>query len=277
MLFLFEVTKYLNNHWKRLSVITGILILTAIFSKKNVYVLLELYDLVPEGAILTVQDYLVGLFNSAQFVMFFIFPVLFAVLIADLITVDFDDGFIHMILARAESRFHYIITKCGVILMMAVLFTCLVIATALLVATVFRIPFSGDRYHYLFLADHNASSLFIYFIILSSFILGLTFIGMLTLVLSVYTRGAGVAVGVMILLGFIHNVFYVIDSPFLLWLPFTQYVVGIHEAYAPFGIPVSYFTSAFSSLYLLIGIIFTFGLLMGKMRSCDINRVRSSE
>lgn len=273
----FEIAKYLRHCWKRLAVVTGILILNAIFNKKNVYTLLELLDLIPEGAVLTVQDYIVGLFNSAQFVMFFIFPVLFAVLIADLITADFDDGFIYLVLSRLESRFHYLITKCAIVFLMAIIFTCLVVITALFVVAVFRIPFSGETYHYLFLADQRASSIMTYVMILTTFILGLTFIGMLTLVISVYTRGAGIAVAVIILLGFIHNIFYVLGSPFLLWLPFTQYVVGMHANYAPFGISVPYFTNAFSSAYLIIGIIFSFGLMMWKIRSSDINKARTSK
>ncbi len=273
----FEIAKYLRRYWKRLAVVTGILILNAIFNKKNVYILLELLGLIPEGAVLTVPDYLVGLFNSAQFVMFFIFPVLFAVLIADLITADFDDGLIYLILSRVESRFHYLIAKCAIVFLMAIVFTCLVVITVLFVAAVFRIPFSGETYHYLFLADLSVSSTLTYVMILTTFILGLTFIGMLTLVISVYTSGAGIAVAVIILFGFIHNIFYVLGSHFLLWLPFTQYVVGMHARYAPFGISVPYFTNTFSSMYLIIGIIISFGLMMRKMRSSDINRVRTSE
>ncbi|MFS0647360.1 hypothetical protein [Siminovitchia sp. 179-K 8D1 HS] len=155
----FEIAKYLRRCWKRIAVVTGILLLTAIFNKKNVYILLELFDLIPEGAVLTVHDYIAGLFNSAQFVMFFVFPVLFAVLIADLITADFDNGFIYLILSRVESRFHYLITKCAIVFLMAMIFTCLVVITALVVVAVFRIPFSGETYHYLFLADPSATAL----------------------------------------------------------------------------------------------------------------------
>lgn len=271
----FEVSKYFKKNKLRLLIVTFLLILFSIFSKNNIYNLLYLSNLLPDGAVLTFPDYLVGIVNSAQFIMFFAFPVLFSILVSDIINSDYDNGFINLIFPRIKERFYYIITKCTIVFLLAILFTGLVFLTALFVGIIFDIPFISTKYHYIFelIEKTNGSSLMMYMSMVSTFVFGLTFIGLITLVISIYTGSAGIAVGFIIILGFVHNAFYVTNSNLLALLPFSQYIIGLHNNFGPFGIPVSYFTINFSNIYILLGIILMILLLGIKIRKTEINKI----
>lgn len=276
-MLLFEISRFIRKSKIRIVIVVLLLLLASVFSKNNVYELLRVSNLLPDNAVLSVPDFLIGILNSTQFVMYFIFPVLFSILIADIITADFNERLINFILPRLKNRFQYIITKCTMVFLMSILFTCFVFITALLVAVSFNMPFNHNKYHYIFLitAKSGGSMFITYMSMVTTFIIGLTFIGLITLVVSFYTRSAGVAIGVIIILSFIHNAFYVVSSDLIIWLPFSQYIVGLHNHFAPYGIPVRYFTMHFSNIYLFVGIALMIVLLILKIRKVDINNVES--
>lgn len=275
-MLLFEISMYFKRNKVKLLIITFLLILASIFSKTNVYNLLYFSNLLLDNAVLTFPDYLIGILNSVQFIMFFVFPVLFSILVSDIINSDYHNGFINLILSRIKKRSYYIIIKCTMVFLLSILFACLVFLAAFLVAIIFNIPFSNNKYHYIFqiISKTDGAILMIYMSMISIFIFGLTFIGLLTLVIAVYTGSAGIAVGFIIILGFVHNAFYVISNDLLVWLPFSQYIVGLHNHFAPFGISVSYFTMNFSNIYIFLAIVLMILLFGVKIRKIEINNIR---
>lgn len=272
----FEILMYFKKNKVKILIITFLLILASIFSKKNVYNLLYLSDLLPDDYKLTFPDYLIGILNSTQLIMFFIFPVLFSILVSDIINSDYNNGLINFILPRIDKRSHYVICKCIIVFILSIFFTCLVFLTALFVAVLFNIPFTNIKYHYIFefISQIDTSLIMTYFTMISTFIFGLTFIGLLTLVVSTYTGSSGIAVGFIIILGFVHNAFYVVGSDLIVWLPFSQYILGLHNQFVPFGYSVSYFNMKFSNAYIFFGIILMVLLLGLKIRKTEIINLR---
>ncbi|HHT7143186.1 TPA: hypothetical protein ACTZ34_005143 [Bacillus cereus] len=271
-MFWFELLKYFNKYKVRIVIVCLLLGVTCIYSKHNVSELLTLMNLLPNGTGLTAHDYLIGMFNSAQFIMFFVFPVLFSILIADIINADFDDGYINLVLPRINNRFNYIWTKCNIVFFVAILFTSIIILLGMTISVIFKLPFSDENHHFLFTMSNNPSVLMTYISTIFTFICGLTFIGMLTLVIAMYTQSSAVAIGSIIVLSFVHNAFYVGSSNLLIWLPFSQYIVGLHSHFVPFGIPVRYFTVMFSNIYILIGILLMLILLTKKINTMENGR-----
>lgn len=275
-MLLFELLMYFKRNKVKLLVIMSLLLLAVIFSKKNVYNLLHLSNLLPGNYMLTLSDYVMGIFNSAQFIMFFIFPVLFSILVSDLINSDYQNGLINFILPRIKKRFYYIANKSIMVFILSVLFTALVIFLAFLVGFLFKMPSNTMDFHYIFdfVASTNTPLFMTYLSMIVTFIFGLTFIGMLTLVVSAYTSSSGLAVAFIILLGFFHNILYVVGSDFIIWLPFTQYILGLHYQFVPFGFSVNYFTMTFSNLYIFIGNVLMILLLGIQLRKSEISHGR---
>ena len=258
-----------RRRWRILAVV-AILFLMAMFSVRNVQGFMRMSNMLSETDIFTVTDYIIGIFSSAQFVMYFIIPVSFSVLVADLIRGDIDENIIQFVLGRNPNRSAYLKEKCKVIFALAILFTITIFIVAFVVAFLFNISFVGESHHYILLSsNHSAAKTFL--LIVPTFILGLLFIGTMTLTISMYTKSAGITIGVIILIGFVHNIFFVIGyNPALAWLPFSPYIAGLYYSFVPFGLNVSYFNSVFAILYMIIGSGIFLGLSMNKLRKMEV-------
>ena len=260
----------MKRKWIRILIVMLILCLIAMFSVRNVYNFMRMSDLLLETDVFTIADYMIGIFNSAQFVMYFIIPVSFSILVSDLMRGDFDESIARVILIRKQNRSAYLIEKCKMLIALAILYTFIMSIIAIMVALVFRVSLVGENRHYLFLA-FNGNLLRTFITVLTTFILGLVFIGMIVLTLSIYTKSAGIAVGIIILIGFAHNIFYVIGAyTTLAWLPFSQYIVGHYNAFLPFGLNVPYFHGLFANLYMIIGSGVLLAIIMQKLRKMEI-------
>lgn len=261
---------YMKRRRLRILIVAVIILLIAMFSMQNVYNFMRMSNLLSEVAIFTVADYMMGIFNSAQLVMYFIIPVSFSILIADLMRSDFDEGITQFILIRKHNRSDYLIEKCKMIIALAILYTFMMIIISFIVAVIFEVSFGGVNYHYLFLAfDNNVLKAFV--TVISTFILGLSFIGIMTMTFSIHTNSAGIAVGIIILMGFAHNIFFVIKHDIALaWLPFSQYIVGHYNVFAPFGLNVPYFNGVFANLYMIVGSAILLSVIMQKLRKLEI-------
>jgi len=254
----------------RIFIVIVLLCLVAMFSVRNVYGFMRMSNLLLETDVFTIADYIIGIFNSAQFVMYFIIPVSFSILVSDLMRSDFDESIARFILIRNQNRNVYLIEKCKMIMTLAILYTFVMIMIAVIVALVFRVSLVGENHHYLFLA-FNGNVLRVFIMVISTFILGLFFIGVVVLALSIYTKSAGIAVGIIILIGFAHNIFYVIGAhTTLAWLPFSQYMIGHYNAFSPFGLDVPYFNGLFANLYMITGSGLFLGVIMYKLKKMEI-------
>ena len=94
---LFELLRLFNSKNKRIICTIIIMFLSAIFSVKNVNLILKMSNLMPDGSNLTIGDYIIGIFNSSQLIMFFVFPLLISILAGDLIISDFNDGIVNFL------------------------------------------------------------------------------------------------------------------------------------------------------------------------------------
>src|SRR5690625_4886952 len=128
----FDFNQWIRANWIKLSMVSFILFLSALFAKNQVYTCMDLSDLIPVGSILIVVDYLVVMLNAPQFFMFFLFQVLFSLLTSDLIVADMNNNFISYILPRYSNRKDYLITKYKLIIFLAILFTFMTIGISVI-------------------------------------------------------------------------------------------------------------------------------------------------
>ena len=145
-----------------------------------------------------------------------------------------------------------------------------------IVGFLFDMPLISGKYHFVFLASeyNNISHLTVYILTILIFIQGLIFISLMTILITLYTKSSTLAIGLIIIIGFIHNVLYVINSDILVFMPFSQYIVGLHSFFDPFGIPIDFFTPQFSVIYLFLGISLLTLLIYRKINKSDINIMR---
>lgn len=266
----FEIMRYLKRNRIRLLIISFLLVITAMFSVNNVYRFLILSELLTESDVYTISDYIIGTLNSTQFVMYFIIPVLFSVLVADLIRVDFDGKLDQFLFTRLNNRLSYLSSKLKMIALLSVFFTIWFLIILLIVGLFYQISLVGSNYHYLFLANQR-HAIWVWISVVNSFVLGMILVGMIVVMLSVYLQNAGVPVAIIILLGFVHNFAYVLRwDTALAWLPFTQYIFGQRYYFAPFGLSVPYFTTVFSTSYMIIGIAILFCLTLKRINIMEI-------
>ncbi|MCU9809625.1 hypothetical protein LEQ06_16585 [Paraclostridium sp. AKS46] len=264
----YEFRKYIHKSYFKIIAVWIVLVLIGLYSLKNVKLILELSKLIDSSDKITMNDYILGVFNSFQFVMTFIFPILFSILVSDLIISDYREAHINMIFTRVNSIFIYVIKKCIFICILAVAFTLSLILILLGIAFFMDLSFSGKSNHYVYLYFNfiNKSYTYIYLHTIAMFLIGLIFIGLLTILISVYTKNSAISVGLIVLIGYVHNVFYILSSKWISVLPFSQYIVGVHKELYPFGIPLSYFTQKFSITYMLVGSIFIVILILRKLK-----------
>lgn len=269
----YECSRIVLTRLIRFMIVVILLVPTAIVAKHEVNLILELSHLAPPGARVTVSDYLMGMLNGPQFIMFFLLPTLFSILVADLITMDFTEGYISLIAPRLKNRMNYVLTKTLIVFFAANVFIISAIVVAIMTWIMLGVPLQGEKYHYMFHLNvyGEIQLLNVWVSVYLAVVFGLTFIGLLTLVISTYTKSAAIAVGSIIVLGVIHNGLYVTSNPVLVWMPFTQYIRGLNSQYYPFGIPVDYFTSGFSSIYIFLGSILMFTFLFIKHRKSDLS------
>lgn len=267
----FEIAKHLKTIKMRMILTIALLALISVFSMTNVSLILEMSLLLPENAQISLHDYIIGIFNSSQLVMFFAFPIMFSILCSDVINGDFSNGYAAFVFQRVQSRWDYLLAKFFLICFLAVLFT--VISKFIMVVAglaIFNLSVGANNHHFVILAVETHSIWLVYWQTFVLFVMGLIFIGMLTMVVSLYTKSSGLAVGCIVILSFVHNALYVTSSNFLVLLPFTQYILGLHNNFGYFGLGAEYFTITFSQAYLIIGLIAMMFILYRKIIAIDI-------
>lgn len=262
----YELFRYIHKNYIRIIGVIFVLILIGLYSLKNVQLLLELSGLINSMNKINIHDYIIGTFNSFQLVMSFGFPVLFSILVSDLIMSDYKNGYIDMIFTRVDSIFNYVIKKCIFTFFIAVGFTLSFIVIVLGISLFSNLRIDESSSHYIFKLYSENSYIYIYMKTILKFLTGLTFIGLLTILISVCTKNSAISVGIIVIMAFIHNVLYVLGSELISLLPFTQYIVGLHHEFYPFGVSLSYFTQSFSDIYMIVGSIFIAIIILIKLK-----------
>lgn len=264
-MFLFELKRYFIRNNKRIMTVYFFILVASIYSLSNVKTLF-----LGEDYSLNLHNYIIGEFNSAQLMMFFIYPLLFSILLSDLILFDFDSGYISLISSRIKNRFQYILCKLLLILVLAVCFTLVVLICKVIIALILNIPFDGNLQIYIAIMLKKCSILEIYMYSIMFFIAGLTLVGMITLFISLYIKNSGISVGIIFLIGILHNIFLIMLSDYISLLPFSQYVIGLHNEFEPIGINKSYFTLEFSFFYIIFSILIMFLLVLKKIKKYNL-------
>lgn len=270
-MFTYGLGNWFRTKFIRIMIIVFILMLISIFARNQVTEYLSLAGLISSDSELTVSDYLIGMLNMPQFFMFFAFPVLFSILIADLITDDFEEGYALFILARVHNRTQYIFNKLYILLVASLFFMSLVIIISALTWVFLGSPISGENFHYIFIRDSEVGLPFAmtWLKIFSFFFLGVFSHGLLTLAITMYTSKPSLTIGLIIMGAFIHNALYVASQSAIVLLPLSQYVVGIHTEYEPFGFPIKHFDLMNSYFYMITISAFLIILMIRKFKNTD--------
>lgn len=271
-MFSFGLGNWFKMRFTRIIIIVPIIVLLALFARNQVSEFLSLAELLPDNSEITISDYFMGMLNMPQFFMFFAFPILFSILIADLITDDFEEGYALFLLSRMQNRTQYILHKIYILLIVSLFFVFLVITISVLIWLILKTPISGETYHYIFLRDEELSIPLIYtwMKVISFFFLGVFLHGLITLVITMYTNKPSLTIGLIIIAGFIHNVLYVTSQTIISFMPLSQYVVGMHKEYEPFGLPIDFFDLINSYVYMIIMCIILIVMLIRKFRSQNL-------
>src|SRR5699024_4233696 len=157
-----EIDNLFKMRFTRIIIIVPMIVLLALFARNQVSEFLALAELLPDNSEITISDYFMGMLNMPQFFMFFAFPILFSILIADLITDDFEEGYALFLLSRMQNRTQYILHKIYILLMVSLFFVFLVITISALTWIILKTPISGETYHYIFLRNEELSIPLIY-------------------------------------------------------------------------------------------------------------------
>lgn len=267
-MFLFEVRKYFKTKYKRCISISICILLVSIYSLITIYKF-TLNDI----SQMNLNNYIIGELNIVQFVMFIAFPFLFSILISDLILDDFNSGYINFILPRAKNRLGYLICKFFMIIFIAILFTSFILISKYIIAIITRMPIKGELSIHISMVFKNSSIFRVYFYTIIYFISGLILIGMLSVFISINIKNSGAPVGIIILLGFLHNIFYLTESKYVSILPYSQYVLGLQDKFETLKFISCGYTLKFSFIYMWSLIFILFILTFNKIKKYEIRRI----
>lgn len=267
MLF-FEIRKYLNTKYYRIIAVLFVAFIFLLTNRTNVSVLF-----IPEGSRLNIHDYIIGCFNSTQFIMFCVFPMLFAVLTSDLITSEINDKYIHFIIPRMNNRLNYLLNKFILMMLIAIFFTICILIFQIIISIIF--DYGGvDRqlFNPVFSLLNKHSLLYIYLLTIIYFILGLILVGLISILLSLYFNKAVLVVGSIFFISIIHNALLVTGDKFILqFMPFSQYIVGFHNNFSGYTLDSKNFSLKFSIIYYSVSIPILIFLIIRNFKNRDIS------
>lgn len=258
----FQLKRYFFNNYKKILIAIFLIMLLSFYSLSNIP-----YLYLPEGANINFGDYLIGELNMIQLIMFIAYPSIFSFLVLNIIREDFEDNYIELIFSRVTSRFVYLLNKFIMIIFMSFCFSAVVIFLKFIISLILKIPFENKCYNYVFSTLNYNNVDEVYFCNIILFILGLIFIGMIALLLSIYIKNIGVSIGIIIFSGFLHNAIFMLGGKFIYLLPFTQYILILHKEC---GSVLNNFTLKFSYIYMLISIVIIFLFILRALNKKEI-------
>lgn len=176
----FQLKRYFFNNYKKILIAIFLIMLLSFYSLSNIP-----YLYLPEGANINFGDYLIGELNMIQLIMFIAYPSIFSFLVLNIIREDFEDNYIELIFSRVTSRFVYLLNKFIMIIFMSFCFSAVVIFLKFIISLILKIPFENKCYNYVFSTLNYNNVDEVYFCNIILFILGLIFIGMIALLLSI--------------------------------------------------------------------------------------------
>lgn len=120
--------QFIGMKWRWAIIFT--IIFLAVFIDVNIYPATNTWDV------------LVEVFTQNFLLCMVIFPILFLLLITDLITRDWKSGFVIFIASRMPSRLYWVLSKTGIILLTSFCFIAGIVIIAILVSLLHGVPLS---------------------------------------------------------------------------------------------------------------------------------------
>lgn len=171
----FFIKQYFSLRWKRWLTIIPIIFFFAILLKY-----IAPLDFLPANKTLILKDYIFASL-SYPFYILFIAPLLYSYLIYDIVTKDYEGGYITFIISRIENRVSYFISKILLIIITANIYFFMNLFILIIVGLIFRLPLHGDSYHEVLNISYKLG-LNIYNIFLIQY--GIYFIGLIAIGIS---------------------------------------------------------------------------------------------
>lgn len=233
-------------------------------------------DFLPVGEKLILWDYVFSSL-SYPFATVFIIPLIYYYLIADIITKDYEGGYITFLLSRMSDRISYFISKAMVILIISNLFFLCYLIILISIALMFRLPIEGTSYYEVIklTLESDKSTFLILAIQYGLFVMLLNFLGILSISISlIFNKSVYSALALIVFIIQGHNAVFS-DHSKLMFSPIAQGLLSFHSPFCFYrnnvevnGI-IKNFTVTYSIKYLLFSIAIL--LIVGCLRVRTMN------
>lgn len=257
----FDVLHFFLRTWKRLLVVGALLMLFSLLS----FLFFDDFELQNPS----IWDHLISTF-SHQFISLIFFPVLYTLLIADLVLHDLKENYAPFILARASSRVSWYLAKVSTLFYVAFLFV--IVAVGMWLTAGLLKGLSWDTFsHPIFqhAGELGQSPFLLLALMLLFYIVGLTVAGAFVLWLSLQLENSILAWGGIVLLGLLSMAAFNANRALFIWLPLSQLMFKIHYPYDQLDPKLRSFTISWSGIYLVLWLLLS--LIFGWLRVRRMN------
>lgn len=269
-----SIRQYLSYGWKKW--IGGIFI---IFILAVGLKYLVIADFLPKYKTLIFKDYI---FSALSYPLYSIcaVPLLYSYLVYDIVTRDYEGGYVSFIVSRIENRTTYFISKFILIVLTANIFFFINLGILTITAMLFRLPLHGISYYptLKFSTELGLNTGSIFLIQYSIYVIGLTAIGMIVLTISLLFNSGTYSIIAVVMLMIQGREAFFNNELILKWSPVSQMVLAKHYPFYFYNYgsysnkSIEYYTIHYSIIFYLIVIIIAF--IVGLMR---INRMNLSK
>jgi ABC-type transport system involved in multi-copper enzyme maturation permease subunit len=136
----FSLKKYFYCSRKKWFIAIIVLLVLSVILK---YIVAD--EFLPTGEQLTFWDFIFASL-SYPFTMLLVIPLLYCYLVADIITEDYEGGYVTFLLSRSSSRLEFFISKVIVVFISSNIFFLIYLMILALVALIYGLPFQGTFY-----------------------------------------------------------------------------------------------------------------------------------
>lgn len=224
------------------------------------------------GEVVSVWDFMIASLTQ-KFLSIVLVPILFLLLIADLIIRDFNDGYLGYIMNRVSRRTTWFIAKSIALFSASFLFTAIIGVFLFIAGVIWQIPLVNSLHHPLgaFAQQLRLVPAYMPFTMLSFCVIGLTAFGMFILTLSMFVRNSTILLGIGLFLAVLSYGTYIYYPQLAMYLPTTHLKFDHH---APFNPHKHAITLTWSFVYAII--LFSVSFLVGLFKSRTMNLTRKT-
>lgn len=233
----------------------------------------------PSGTSLVFWDYLF-IYFSFPTVMILVLPIIYCYLIGDIITRDYEGGYIEFFLTRISNRVTYFISKVAIIFITSnLLFLCCLV-NIIIISFIYKLPFKGKYYYEVVKCSFKSGGNIITTLMIQYglFIMTLSALGLFILIISlIFNKSVYSFIGVIILVLQGRNT--VFNNPSKIFFsPIAQGILSLHSPFYFYGtsgnldINLKNFTVNYSMKYLWGILMLFFAIGCFRIRNMNISR-----